>query len=67
MVQRDIRDRISCFCWDEKHHRCVGWMVVPDHGQTVLTGEGKAIRCECPACDHPPVAPDRHRLTEVDT
>lgn len=60
MPPRDAYDRISGMCWDGKHHRCSGWMVVPSYAHKTHGKEILSVRCECETCVHPPVESDRH-------
>lgn len=62
---RSDRNAISAPCWDGRHRRCTGWLVVPDEGGAarglpVANRVDRSIRCECETCDHSPVSPDRH-------
>lgn len=60
-MKRDLIDRISAPCWMGAHHRCSGWMVVPDHSELAHdTRDDKSIRCECETCNHAKVRSDRH-------
>lgn len=59
MPPRDRADTISAMCWDGKHGRCAGWMVVPNHGNKV-DGPDISVRCMCRECNHPPVDPLHH-------
>jgi hypothetical protein len=54
-------NKISWACWDGKHNRCDGWLVVPgSSGPADLS-----VRCACPECHHPLVASDRHHHEPV--
>lgn len=48
-------------CWNGKHHRCTGWLVIPDDSDIGRkTQSDQSIRCECPVCPHPPISRLRH-------
>lgn len=58
----DPRDRISAVCTEGRHHRCTGWMVIPDESSFGRRNKvDQSVRCECITCRHPPVA-KRHHL-----
>lgn len=65
-MRADVENRISAPCWDGRHQRCTGWMVIPDHSDYGRAhSDDVSVRCECSTCDHPAVDPDRHHFEKA--